>query len=61
MQFSEGKNRASSLEEIVASCNDSWGCLGEEDIAGFYVRNKDTVHELVSCLKNWTPRTQNVV
>jgi hypothetical protein len=55
MEFGEGKNLASSLEEIVASCNDWRGCLDEEDFAGFYVHNKDTVHELVSLFEKLDP------
>ena len=60
MEFSEGKNCASSLEEIWPAVMTAEDALDIEDFVGCNVRSKHTVHEWCRCLKNWTPQTQNV-
>jgi hypothetical protein len=58
MEFSEDKNCAPSMEEIVASCNDCSGWFGRRRLAGFNVCNEDTVHEMVSMFETldlWNP------
>jgi hypothetical protein len=45
MEFSEGKNRASGLEEIWPAVMTAEDALDEEDFVEFNVRNKHAVHE----------------
>jgi hypothetical protein len=55
VKFSQGKDYAPSLEKIVVSCNVCRHVSDKEVVAGFNVRRKDTVHEMVPMFKELSP------
>jgi hypothetical protein len=50
MEFTENKNCASSWRKLWLALMTAEGASDEEDFAIFYVRDKETFHEIVSML-----------
>jgi len=55
MEVIENKNCASSWRKLWLAVMTAEGATDEEDFAGFYVRNKETFHEIVSTFVKMDP------
>jgi len=61
MEFSEGKTVRQAWRKLWPAVMTSEGAPNEEDFEGFNVRNKDTVHEMVSMFETldpWNPECE---